>query len=225
MQDYFRSQAIGSNKRNRTRGLLIDSAISVFGDKGIAEASIHEITAIAGLANGTFYNHFKDKDELAFAASEAIALEIARHMDEQMHDLQRGVTRVVVATSAMLRFALALPNWAQVLVEQYQRRPTVKAAAFSYMRADIELAVERGEISIEVDRLLLEQIAALMMTALRRMLEGGDQQELLGRTCDSILRLLGMTPAQAGREVARATTHPLLQDAALLSVRARSSGG
>ena len=54
METYFRQQAIGANKRVRTRSALIDGAIDVFAEKGFEEASISEIAAVAGLANGTF---------------------------------------------------------------------------------------------------------------------------------------------------------------------------
>ena len=209
MQNYFRAQAIGSNKRNRTRGTLIDSAIDVFSEKGIEEASIHEITAIAGLANGTFYNHFRDKDELALAASEAIVLEIARALDGRMNDLDRGVSRVVVASSAFLQIALRADPWAPVLVGQYLRHPGAESSAFSYMRADIELAVDQGEVDVTLDPFLLEQVAALMVAALRRMLNVGLQTDLINRTCENILRLLGMTPVQAKREVKRVCGHAL----------------
>ncbi len=211
MQNYFRTQAIGSTKRNRTRSTLIDSAIDVFSEKGIEEASIHEITAIAGLANGTFYNHFKDKDELAMASSEAIALEIAKALDGRMSDLDRGVSRIVVASWAFLQIALSAEAWAWVLVGQYLRHPNVETSAFNYMQADIELAATQGELDVEVDTFLLEQIASLMMAALRRLLNGGLQPDVLSRTCENILRLLGLTPAQARREVARVSGHPLLE--------------
>ena len=211
MQNYFRTQAIGSTKRNRTRSTLIDSAIDVFSAKGIEEASIHEITAIAGLANGTFYNHFKDKDELAMASSEAIALEIAKALDGRMNDLDRGVSRIVVASWAFLQIALSAEAWAWVLVGQYLRHPNVETSAFNYMQADIELAAAQGELDVEVDTFLLEQIASLMMAALRRLLNGGLQTDVLSRTCENILRLLGLTPAQARREVARVSSHPLLE--------------
>lgn len=210
MQNYFRAQAIGSNKRNRTRSTLIDSAIDVFSEKGIEEASIHEITAIAGLANGTFYNHFKDKDDLALASSEAIALEIARALDGRMSDLDRGVSRIVVASWAFLRIALSAEAWAHVLVGQYLRHPTAEASAFRYMQADIEQAVDQDEVDVKVDAFLLEQIAALMMAALRRMLDVGLQTDVISRTCENILRLLGMTPKQAKREVETVSGHALL---------------
>ena len=216
MQNHFRTQAMGANKRARTRGLLLDCAIDVFSDKGIESASINEITAVAGLANGTFYNHFKDKDELAQASARAIVVEIARELDDAMGSLERGVSRVVVASWAFLRLALEHPAWANVVVEQYQRyqfqgeKRDGEPEAFDYMRADIAQAKAQGEIKVEVDDFLLVQISALMVASLRMMLKHGVQQELLNRTCEHVLRLLGLTPAQAKREIERVADHPLL---------------
>jgi len=210
MQTYFRTQSIGSNKRARTRGMLIDSAIEVFSTKGIEDASINEITAMAGMANGTFYNHFKDKDDVAYASTEAIALEIAKQLNDRMNDLDQGVSRVVVASWSFICIALAARPWGRVLVSQYQRRPVAESSAFEYMRGDIQRAVTQRNLDVTVDWFLLEQIAALMMTALRGMLGGELRTELLARTCENILRLLGMTPLQAKRELARVSRHALL---------------
>ncbi|MDA0959191.1 MAG: TetR/AcrR family transcriptional regulator [Proteobacteria bacterium] len=55
----FRQQTIGKKKRERTRGALLDSAISVFASKGYEATRISDITAHADLANGTFYNYSK----------------------------------------------------------------------------------------------------------------------------------------------------------------------
>ncbi len=210
METYFRQQAIGANKRLRTRGALIDSAIDVFADKGFEEASISEIAAIAGLSNGTFYNHFKDKNELATASAGAIALEIAKQLDARMSDLESGLSRIVVATFAFLRLALEHEPWGVVLVEQFQRRPVAAAAAMQYMQSDIELAVEQRSLDVIVDVFLLEQLGALMLAALRRQLAEGFQEDLMTRTCEYVLRVLGLTPKQASREVQSAMRHALL---------------
>ena len=154
METYFRQQAIGANKRLRTRHALIDSAIDVFSEKGFEEASISEIAAVAGLANGTFYNHFKDKDELAAASAAAITLEIAEHLDERMSDLEAGVSRIVAASFAFLRLASQHKPWGMVLVEQFQRRPTAGAAAMHYMRSDIQLAIEQRGLDVVLDEAL-----------------------------------------------------------------------
>ena len=211
MQDYFRTQAIGSNKRNRTRSALIDCAIGVFSEKGIEEASIQEITAVAGMANGTFYNHFQDKDALVRASSEAIVFEIAKALDTQMRDLERGVSRIVVASWAFLKIAHSQRAWAAVLLGQYIRFPNADAPAFAYLKSDIQRAVDQGELDVEVDTFLVEQIAALMMAALRRLLHAGLEEAVLERTCEYILRLLGQTTAQARREVTRVREHAVVQ--------------
>lgn len=57
----------------------------------------------------------------------------------------------------------------------------------------------------------MEQIATLMIAAMRRMLHEGRNNEIPNRTCQHILRLLGMTPAKAQREVEKAADHPLLE--------------
>jgi len=51
-------------RRARTRADLIQAARHVFALRGYHEASIAEITAHADVGVGTFYLHFRDKDEL-----------------------------------------------------------------------------------------------------------------------------------------------------------------
>lgn len=213
METYFRQQAIGTGKRSRTRGALLDSAISVFADKGFEEASISEIAAIAGLANGTFYNHFKDKDALAAETAGAIALALARQLDVLMDDLKAGVSRIVVASIAFLRLASLHKPWGSVLLAQVQRDPRSGIRALHYMRSDVQRAVRQRDLDVTVDDFLLEQLGALMMVALRAQLDDGYDPVLLHRTCEHLLRVLGLTPKQARREVERVSNHPLLKEA------------
>ena len=210
MNSYFHSQAAGENKRRRTRGLLIDTAIDIFSKKGIEAASIQEITTSAGLANGTFYNHFRDKDELAGCVSEAIALEIGRHLAVEMTDLDKGAVRVAVASWAFLRIALGMSEWAQVLAADYYRRPFSDSTVFRYMRTDLEMAVRQSNLDVEIDDFLFEQLASLMISTLQRQLRDGHDSTLMRRMCENMLRVIGLTPSQAKREVAKAEQHPLI---------------
>jgi AcrR family transcriptional regulator len=54
----------GSRKRARTRAELLAAARQVFAANGYHEASIAEITRLADVGVGTFYLHFRDKDEI-----------------------------------------------------------------------------------------------------------------------------------------------------------------
>jgi AcrR family transcriptional regulator len=54
---------MGSDKHTR----LLEAAETVFVERGIAGATIDEITSRAGVAKGTFYLYFKSKDEVVAA--------------------------------------------------------------------------------------------------------------------------------------------------------------
>jgi len=54
----------GSRKRARTRADLLKAARQVFAKRGYHDTSIAEITEKADVGVGTFYLHFRDKDEI-----------------------------------------------------------------------------------------------------------------------------------------------------------------
>ena len=89
----FRQQTIGKKKRERTRGALLDSAISVFANKGYEGTRISDITAHADVANGTFYNYYQDKDQLLHDVALGLAVEITGRINEEMSDVTHAPTR------------------------------------------------------------------------------------------------------------------------------------
>ena len=54
---------INDNKQEKERKLL-NTALHLFSEKGIKKTSIQDIVKDAGIAKGTFYLYFKDKNEL-----------------------------------------------------------------------------------------------------------------------------------------------------------------
>lgn len=59
-----------ARRRARVRADLLSAARQVFIIRGYQEATISEITQIADVAMGTFYLHFRDKEELLVALAE-----------------------------------------------------------------------------------------------------------------------------------------------------------
>jgi len=59
-------QAVTMHERrgNRTRAALVRAAIDLFGQKGVEQTSIDEITQAASVAKGTFYVHFQRKQDV-----------------------------------------------------------------------------------------------------------------------------------------------------------------
>ena len=82
----------GARRRARTRGELLAAARQVFAQRGFHDASIVEITQAADVGVGTFYLHFRDKDEVfntlldeGFGEiREHVRQEIMRHSDKSL---------------------------------------------------------------------------------------------------------------------------------------------
>ncbi|WGR93159.1 TetR/AcrR family transcriptional regulator [Bradyrhizobium sp. ISRA443] len=61
-----------------TKQKIFDAATKVVGKYGYAEASVARITEAAGVAQGTFYNHFENRQELLDQLLPKIGLDMVR---------------------------------------------------------------------------------------------------------------------------------------------------
>src|SRR5437660_12068089 len=61
-----------------TKQKIFDAATKVVGKFGYAEASVARITEQAGVAQGTFYNHFENRQELLDALLPKIGIDMVR---------------------------------------------------------------------------------------------------------------------------------------------------
>lgn len=52
------------NKREQTRQTIIESAIKLFSEKGYEHASVDDLVQNSGIAKGTYYYHFKQKEDV-----------------------------------------------------------------------------------------------------------------------------------------------------------------
>lgn len=62
-----------SPRRAQTRQRLMDAAVHVLAEKGVAGASVEELCEAAGFTRGAFYSNFESKDELCFALLQVMA--------------------------------------------------------------------------------------------------------------------------------------------------------
>ena len=53
-------------KASLTKDRIFESALRLINDKGYENVLVDEITSSAGLAKGSFYNHFQSKEQLIF---------------------------------------------------------------------------------------------------------------------------------------------------------------
>ncbi len=70
----------GARRGPRVR--LLDAAIEIFARRGYADVNVDEICKAARIAKGSFYRHYRSKEELFFAAAEAAAAQIVEAFGE-----------------------------------------------------------------------------------------------------------------------------------------------
>lgn len=80
-----------TRRGRRTRNKLLDAAEAIFGEKGFDRASIGEITQQAGVAQGTFYIYFPDK--------QAVLVELVRELS---HCLRQEIAEAVAGLTDRL---------------------------------------------------------------------------------------------------------------------------
>jgi AcrR family transcriptional regulator len=204
----FGAEARSEGKRARTRARLMDAAVEVFARRGVERASANEIAQAADVSNGTFYNHFRDKDDIVTAVAFRIAGDVVRRVDEAMAGLDDAAERVAFGTRQIVELGASQAEWGHALVRSIGYLPDLRRRAAAYARADIERGVARGTFDVEVDDFLMDLFVALVMTALDLRLRGEAGPEAGPKVAEAQLRMLGV-PAARARELARRELAPL----------------
>jgi AcrR family transcriptional regulator len=135
------------------RERLFRAALSLFAEKGFAETTVEDITNVADVGKGTFFNHFPSKDHILLAFGEMqlgkleAAIEQARQTNAPMPDFLRGLgvrmTQEPARNPALIR----------VLLQAYLSTTPVRAAMLDLQKRVhtlqtqmMQLGQDRGEI-------------------------------------------------------------------------------
>lgn len=196
---FFAAEARHQNKSARTRAKLMDAAVRIFARDGFEAASVNEIAYEAEVANGTFYLHFKDKDDIVGEVAFRIAADVTRRLDEALAGIDDAVDRVSFATRQFVNLAASEPSWGWALFRAAWSLPAWRRQAVAYARADLVRGVKQGTFKIKIDDFLVDMFTSMVMTALFGRLQGRADDDAGERVAELQLRMLGVTPERARR--------------------------
>lgn len=106
------------NKLNQKQSAILDSAVTLFAQRGFAATEMDAIAASAGVAKGTVYHYFKSKDELFLAAASRTVDQLGEYIFESIACVDGPIAVIRTACRAVARFCQKHPEAAELFVQQ-----------------------------------------------------------------------------------------------------------
>jgi len=98
------------------RRAILDAALRVFAERGIASAPTSAISTAAGVAEGSLFTYFKTKDELMNALYLELRMEFSEYLTDFPHDADAR-TRLKYIWDKYLELGAAHPERLKVLAQ------------------------------------------------------------------------------------------------------------
>ncbi len=171
--------------------------MTVFGQQGIAETSVLQVTQAAGVSNGTFYRYFADKEQLEYAIGSLVLAELVRTLEEMQRDVS-GAERIAIGAFGMMRTVGANHEVGSILAEYFERRNALLQDAAVQLAEHIREGGESGEFPVhDPSRYLVGVFIAMFGVGARSVLGGHDPDEVGEFIAAGQLRLLGVAKRRA----------------------------
>jgi len=126
------------SKKILKRESIIRSAIEVFSNKGFKAASISEIAQKAGVANGTIYQYFKNKEDLFFTIPIEKTKEFRSQLELHLEGISGPFNKIRKFVWYFLYFLQANPEYARILMlEMRVSKSFVKTEAYDFLKKSV----------------------------------------------------------------------------------------
>jgi AcrR family transcriptional regulator len=116
-----------------TERRILESALQVFEEKGYNASTVEDIVAAAGIARGTFYLHFKNKEHLV----QSLTAELGPEVANLYHELDELVTSHSGDSSAAIR------EWMSRTLSWFDEHRTIALVWQEISVSEPELEMER----------------------------------------------------------------------------------
>ncbi len=157
-----------AERNDEVKRRLFEAAAKVVGRLGYAEASVARITDLADVAQGTFYNHFENRQELLDQLLPAIGQQMVKFIQQRVDSAGSGGEKETARFRAFFEFLREVPEFLRILNEAEFFAPQgyqlhLDNIATAYLRI-----LKRGRSAGEVDDFTdqeLEVIVHILMGA------------------------------------------------------------
>ncbi len=179
-------------RRERTRASLIGAAQDLFARQGVEATAIAEITEVADVGFGSFYNYFESKEEIAEAALGAAMEEQKAALFALIDPVTDPAETVALAHAFLIRQAVGDPNFGWLLVRLDASHRLLIKSLGDRARQDIRDGVKAGRFVTVDPEVSFFGTGGALLLVMRALLDGDLGEGAGVRHCEGLLRMLGV---------------------------------
>ncbi|MCB9971166.1 MAG: TetR/AcrR family transcriptional regulator [Hyphomonas sp.] len=140
-----------SPRSTRTRHSLVEAGLQLFAERPVDAVPIDDIVAAAGVAKGSFFNHFEDKKTFADAIGAEIRLDLESRIAQANKDIGDPLERLVGGMRVAADYALTEKERAIVMARGFRLTTGRDHPLNTGLRKDIDAACAQGLLRKEAE--------------------------------------------------------------------------
>lgn len=186
-------------RTERTRAALMGAGRDLFSIHAFDAVAIDDIVGAAGVAKGTFYNHFEDKTALLGAIVAAVRERIETLVSGVNADVEDPAARLARAMCVYVVSVIDAPVDGQILLRNDPRR-SASEPLNDGLRRDLAAGLDAGRLSmptIEAGLVYVMGVAQALLVSVVRHTDRHEPVILAQQLCTLMLRSFGIAHAEA----------------------------
>lgn len=167
------AQSPQRHRRLKTRAALIRAGAELLAARPIDAIPVNDIVDAAGVAKGSFFNHFEDKE--AFAA--VIAAEIRGDLEARVNAANKDVvdpaSRVARGIATFVQFALVEPKRTRIMLRGHEWAASGEHRLNVGIQADVLAGLASGRFLPRAEGAAVPFLIGVCLMALLGTVDGG----------------------------------------------------
>jgi AcrR family transcriptional regulator len=155
----------------RIREALLQACGDLLYEQPIDAITINEIVARAGVAKGSFYNHFPDKESLAATVSNAILAEVEARVRSCNENVTDPAHRLARGMCTHMALAVSDPRRAMIMLRGHDWVTEGEHALHRSVREDVQQGIDSGRFARRCQDVGVLQVIGTGYFSMIRILE------------------------------------------------------
>lgn len=167
--------APGSTRTSSVRRALLDAGKRLLSQGLYGEASIDDIVTEAGVAKGSFYNHFSSRDELLRAVVAVVKNELKDLINQAATGIEDAATRIAMGLLRSFAYGLSNSLGCQVMLHITPDVADPGAEVNEGLALNVRRGTASGVLKVESEDVAILHLLGLSDFGLARLLDMTDE--------------------------------------------------